>query len=443
MFVFPILFLIIGLFSYIRRNHTMVLFALTLITTGGFGLIASASYPLQMADLLIIPILIITVLEYSRDKHYFSVKGDKLGKIIFWILGFILLQYIRTIVVGEETPLWAFKVARVQLLFLIVFYIRKQTPKTLEKYVKLLIIFSSIQGVLYYLQLIGVTGILAEDYFDNSMIVRYTNYPWFMPFILVYFIVKKDINLTKRLFMLAFWGMMAILSQTRGVIIGVAACVLLLVLIQRNYKSIVYLVAGVAVYVVLIAPVFESRDASSSQGGTSEDISMIMSSGVVGLSEVQSTQVGTIVFRFGMLAERWLYLVDNPQYLPFGVGCIHEQSPNNHFYFNLGTTNEKFKYGRCMIESGDITWVPTLLRHGLFGTFLYIFLLLSWIIIGCKKYNSFNNTYAKTSCLIAVYVSFTSLNGALFDSAMYLMSLCIYLGLMESGIYQDNKQLVL
>lgn len=437
MFVFPLIFLLIALVSYAKRNHAMTLFGLTLIATGGFGLIAEADYPLQMADLLIMPILIITFVEYTKDRNYFSIKGDKLGKIVVWILGFTLFQYLRTVLLGADTPIWAFKVVRVQLIFLVVFYIRKQKPTVLEKYVKLLITFSTLQGVLYYLQLAGVTGILAQDYYDNSEIVRYTNYPWYMPFILVYYVVKKDINLATRIFMLLFWGMMAILSQTRGVIMGAAACVLMLVLIQRNYKSVVYLVAGMAVYAVLIAPVFESRTANDAHGSTSEDLQLMMSSGIVGLSQVQSNQVGSIAFRFGMLAERWVYLTDNPQYLPIGVGCIHEQSPNNHFYFNLGSVNAKFKYGRCMIESGDITWVPILLRHGLFGFIMYILLLVRWIVLGFKKYNNVSFPYAKTSCLIGVYLAITSLDGALFDSAMYLMSLCIYLGLMESGIYQE------
>lgn len=122
----------------------------------------------------------------------------------------------------------------------------------------------------------------------------------------------------------------------------------------------------------------------------------------------------TFAFRISMLIERILFIFTNPQYLLFGVGAVEESSPYNTFHFILGTPNDMYKYGYCMIDSADIVWVPYILRYGLAGiVFWYCYFRTLRRMF--KKYSK-----AQFSEVGSMYLTYMILNGFGSDSAFRL-----------------------
>ena len=417
----------------------MVLFSMLLIVTDGFGILPSEGGLLQKTDMLLLPTLYICYTERKRDKKFFSIKKDGIGKVVVIIIAFICLEYLRTIIYSIDSPIWALKVVRLQFFMLIYFYLRAQDMMVWKKFFRLALVFSFLQGVLYYLQLVGLTGILTREIDAAADNVRYGNYPMLTSFFIIYYLAYRGSNRTK-IIMLLYWGMMILLGQSRGAILGIAGVFFMLVLVQRNRKGLLLLAAGVAVYFFILNPLLAKRD-SGERASTSNDISFLMNSSANEMANAQIGQIGNVAFRFGMLAERWVYLTDNPEYIPMGVGCIHEESPANRFRFVLGTINEKFTWGKCMIESGDITWVPILLRFGVIGILLYGMLLIIWLFFSFRNYTSLSSPFSKTSCLMSACIITTSVGTTVFDATYTMFLLCIYLGMLMSDEYLKNQRM--
>lgn len=118
-------------------------------------------------------------------------------------------------------------------------------------------------------------------------------------------------------------------------------------------------------------------------------------------------ETGTLAFRTALLMERWKYILSNPEYLPFGVGMIDENSPNNRFNFFMGTAQDNLKFGKSQIESVDLLWATPLLRYGIMGIIFYCLFFILFI----KQFKCINNPYANIGALYIMLLLFTSMTG--------------------------------
>lgn len=118
-------------------------------------------------------------------------------------------------------------------------------------------------------------------------------------------------------------------------------------------------------------------------------------------------ETGTLAFRTALLMERWKYILSNPEYLPFGVGMIDENSPNNRFNFFMGTAQDNLKFGKSQIESVDLLWATPLLRYGIMGIIFYCLFFILFI----KRFKCINNPYANIGALYIMLLLFTSMTG--------------------------------
>jgi hypothetical protein len=190
---------------------------------------------------------------------------------------------------------------------------------------------------------------------------------------------------------------------------------------------------------VIIAPiamgVLEKKSAvSGSSMSTGEEIQLLFT-GVDNLRQV-GNEGGSSIFRFAMLIERFDYLIQNPEYLMFGVGAIHEDSPNcyNRFDFALGTRNEGRMFGKCMIESGDITWLPVTLRYGLVGIAMHLFILITIAKLARKR-----NDVLKILFPLIIFFFMKSFSGALFEKPWGCIELVIFLSMISRCITEKKE----
>lgn len=179
---------------------------------------------------------------------------------------------------------------------------------------------------------------------------------------------------------------------------------------------IIALIVGLLLYSVytnLISDRFNRYDVSF----TEEVISGISIKKIMDFSSYEGSnrevftwqENGTFVFRISMLAERIIYLFQNPEKILFGAGMIDEASPKNDFHFKLGTPNENYKYQYCQIESNDILWTSYLLRYGIIG-------ILFWIVLFHVCFKQFNNRQDQVNLVGLSYTLFLIINSFGSDS---------------------------
>lgn len=426
MIIVPIIVMLIAFYCYNQGKIAWLLICMTFFFTNGYMLIETNLFGVKPNDYLLFILAVITVREYVKDKSYFRVKGENCGRAVWLILIFLFFEAVRTFIFGIEEFGFTLKVLRINCLLFLYFYLRKVPIEELERYVKLNLIFCTFQGILFYLQVIGVNGILigrVEEAQTSTDVSRYCNYPYFAQYYLVYFIVNSNITLNKRILGSVFFGGMLILGMSRGLIMSTALAFAVYFLVQRRMKNVVFIAIGYLIYTLAVAPMLEAREQHDS--GSSSIVQDIAS--VATATDMSNIEIeGTFAFRIAMLMERWFYIKEKPVEAIVGVGIIHEESPHNNFMFSIGTANTAYWANHCQIESGDITWVPILLRYGLIGVSLYLFLLLAWCFQSYHLLNT-NNENLLTSALLSFSVTVGSLTNMVFDAyhTLFLTLFCI------------------
>ena len=426
MIIVPIIVTLLAFYCYNRGKIAWLLICMTFFFTNGYMLIETESFGIKPNDYLLLILVAISINEYFKDNQYFKVKGEICGRTVWLIFVLLLFEAVRTLVFGIEEFGFMVKVLRINSLFLLYFYLRKVSITDLERYVKLNLIFCTFQGVLFYLQVVGISGILIgriDEAQTSSDMSRYCNYPYFAQYYLIYFLVRSNITLMKRCIGSIFFGGMLIMGMSRGLIMSTALAFALYFFIQRSMKNVVYIAIGYLVYSLAVAPMLAAREKLDS--GSSNIIDDIVS--VTSAKDLENIEFeGTFAFRIAMLMERWFYIKEDPVDALVGVGIIHEESPHNNFDFSIGTVNPAYWANHCQIESGDITWVPILLRYGLVGAGVYLFLLLAWCYLSYNLLNT-NNEFVLTAALLSFSVTVGSLTNMVFDAyhTLFLTIFCI------------------
>lgn len=436
---------------YYSNKKAEFLLCFIALTCSGFGFFSSQGLPFKISDLIIIEVVYITINERLKDRNYFNSKNDIFGKIFITILLYYLFEFIRTVVFKIDTPIYAFKVVRYITVLFFYFYLRKISYSTFEKLFHYLLVCSVAQGIFFYLQLFGIQGILTgriDEAEKTGQITRYANFPVFSLFFTIYYVVKEKGNIFFRLFMIVFFAVMPVIGQTRSAIISPAIAIIAYFIIKRKIKYSIYIALGAIFFQLVVNPMFEYRDRHREKSTVDEIITIINNPTEAYNTYTSERNAGTFAFRIAMLVERSNYLADNPKCIPFGTGCIHEESPNNRFTFKLGTRNSRLERGFTMIGGADISWINILLLYGIGGIFLYTLLLYKWF----KQYLSFvkdSINYLFISCLLysitAFFLSFNSgylvMPSTLIYIQIFMAIVYIYSKreLLNKGYVQDSK----
>jgi len=424
-----VLFLIAIAF-YCCKKEVLTLFSIVLIGTNCFGFVSATRYILPPADAILLIVLIISFFEWRKDRKYFSVKGDEIGILIFVILAFLFMQFIRTVILGIDNVIFSYKTVRIQGILLLYFFCRKMSPGEYAYLFKLILFFSVVQGVFYYLQPFGINILQGVN---NDIIAeerRYSNIPLFAPYFILCFWGWWKMKVLNRVFWLLFFGGMVLLAQVRGVILSLGACILLAALFTKNKKKILITITAIFLSIIIVIPIFRARSQSGSS--ITDDIENVISGSKDGIDYSVRAQSGSMAIRLLMLLERGVFIVDNPVTALFGVGAIHEMSPANNFDFIFGTRNDLYDSGMCQIDSGDITWVPILLRYGFVGSAICVFFLVCWIIRSTKRIVVERMAFVRAACLMSVYLTITSFDTTLFDSFSSITLLCVFIGISNT-----------
>ncbi len=376
----------LSFYFYYKHKYAEMFLCLSMFVNELFGFaVGLGNSSIKSQDFLLVTIYIIILKEYIKEHHFWLDKDDKLGVIVFLCFIWTLIVFVGTIVLGVETPSYAFKAYRPFLVLPFFFVLKKMSMDDVNRYMQLMLFFSMVQGIFFYMQLIGFTGILAgygSDIEEGTLLSehRFGNYPSFAPFFFLFYLFNDNLRLYKKIFYLVFFGMMPIVGQMRGSVFALAIVSLLYFLIKRRKEHLYYVAFGIVAYVFIVMPMIDKRD-EGKELGTFEEIKMVVSNPGNVYSNYEENSGQNFLFRIAMLFERIEYMSKHPNVALTGVGCIHEDSPRNTFRFNLGTTTT-FADGKKhvnMLSSADIAWVGILMRYGYIGVLLFSFMLFIWI----------------------------------------------------------------
>ena len=435
-----IIFFLLSLYYYLRDNKGATFFCLTALVTNSFGFVDPEGIPIKSMDVVLVFTFITLIAGRLKSKYYFIVKGDPIALIILIIIAYTLLIFIGTVAFKIESPSNALKVVRPFFAYLLYFYVRTFTRKDFLNYVKILFVASVIQGVFYYLQLLGVNVLSGrvDEAETTGEITRYANYPIFAPFFVIYFLITHKESFARKLFVIVFFGMMLILGQMRGVIIALVLVIGMFFLLERKLKYVGYIVAGVIAYQLVIAPMFEYRTRNAQESTWTEIINVVKDPTNVYEDFTTGSSSGNFSFRIAILSERIIYIFQHPKYIPFGVGCIHEESSANTFEFQLGTANDRYEDGIGMLSSADIAWVGLLMKFGFLGVSLFLILFYLWARTGLPYVRKSRNSLFITASLMVVSSFMISFDGDNISRVSAIMTTIFYLAIVYK--YNHDKK---
>lgn len=305
------------------------------------------------------------------------------------------------------------------LLFFAMPFVRLYPISTFEKSVKLIMYMSVFATVLILMDHYAGTHILQKDagMFLSKSGVAYkrgaipTTYCIFYIFLLLtdYY---KDLNpKLKYLFVGLFFLSIAasmIRSQLFSVLLGIFFILYITEKIRISNLGTIFISVGLIMGIVL------------SDSGLRER-TLLGIKEVQGLSSTSSKkEEGNMTFRLNLLKERYEYVSSKWDRTLFGIGSIREKEfPTT---FKVGLYNAQI--GRAtQLDTSDIAWAILVLRLGILGTILLMFI---WVkMVGLFKICS--NTFGKAGYVFLCISFLISFCGPNFSQGNYWLFMLILL----------------
>ena len=427
-----IILLVIATYCYFNNKRGEVLLCMVALCSNCFGFVDSSGGSIKATDLVLFFAIFTSLDGILRNKRYLRLKNDPIGIVIVLILIYSFSNFLGTVLFHVESLSSALKVVRQEFVLLLYFYFRTFKKEDFKLFIKWVLVASVIQGVFYYLQLVGINVLSGRvDEAENvGEITRYANYPKFAYFFVIYYVISQKESTYHKLFLISFFWVMYILGQMRGATISSAAVIGVFFLLKKKLKYVGYIAIGAVAYLLVVAPMFEYRTRYKKQGTFTEIINVIKEpTNVYKQYSIGETE-GSFSFRIAMFSERVIFMYHNPQYLPFGVGCVHEESNSNIFYFHLGTANDMYKYGIGMLSSADIAWVGILMRYGIIGVALFLLLLFVWAREGLPHVKNSNDVLFIVCSVMVVSVLLGSFNSDNLGRMQSVFNILFYLAVV-------------
>lgn len=430
-----IILTVLSVFLYLNKKYLSFILSYTALMTELFMLDTIGS-SIRGSDLCLFMNFILLPVALSRRRRE-NINDKETNKVIKLFIGFIIFEFALTYLTGADSIGNAMKVIRIPLMFLAYYPFSTIPLDIYKRYIKIMLWVTIIQGILFLLQFVGI-NLLAGRFDTEAFTFAFAlNIPTFIYFYIFFSLDAKYIKKYKYP-LLALFFVILLFTYVRSIIIALLACIIIYIITIRGLKRSMPIILSLVIIAPIVMGVLEKKSTvSGSSMSTKEEIALLFS-GTDNLRRI-GNDGGSSIFRLAMLIERFDYLIQNPEYLLFGVGAIHEDSPNcyNRFDFALGTRNEGRMYGKCMIESGDITWVPVTLRYGLVGIVIHLAILITIIKLARKR-----KDILKILFPLIIFIFLKSFSGPLFEKPWGCIELVIYLSLLTRCI-TEKKELIM
>jgi len=366
-------------------------------------------------DYAIIIVTLIFLIEIDRNTQI--IKHNKISKFILVFILFVIANIIYSIIVKEYAIVDVIRASRHFLLFLSFFYFSKFNRKELVKLFKLLIYITIFVSILYILQYPLSTVLYGGDDVTTTLFkaggitwIRYYNIPILLTTAIFYLLFIR-----KNFYLLIILFTAALLPLHRTLIISIFITILLITT-KSNYRFFSYVIIFIVALVISQIDLFSTRLTLGFQ-----DVSDVYSKG----TEIAGNTLG---FRFAHFLERLNYIINHKNWF-FGLGFITEDSAfSNVLHFKIGLLNEKG--GVVQVDTGDFSWSLLIVKLGIVGTLLFVFVYVQFFIQSLK-YNSNCRILLWSVLLISFLLSFSST--ILFNHTTYVIIVFLYILVLKTN----------
>lgn len=403
LFVICTLLLLYGLIAYFSGHKGRGALVFFFFLTNGFHFLSYDWCPIKYTDFALAYLFVVALYNAVNGNKVFFKPQSKVYRIVTIIGIYITLEFIRTILLGEEIPYYALANYRTYLPFFSFWLVQELKEREVVKLFKLIAIITIGSTVLF-----GLQPLLNVQFFQHATVgeevygdfaVRYRNIPYLAYFFLMLVTTRLDFRKPWSFVLLFVFLWALFLTMHRAVLYAYILCIGVYLFLARSWgKAVQFGFIGMVAILLVGGATISRFEGRFGRGASLEDVKIVLDLDYESAKRNEfENEGGTLSFRVLLLMERVDYLISHPKYLVFGIGTRHEDSPKTRqFDFTLGThraSNDTIG----QISSGDLAWVNPLMNFGFLGIALLLY--LSWLIIRYLYYERKISSIAMASFL--------------------------------------------
>lgn len=365
----------IGFVYFFTKHKSVTLVAIVLLSTSYFGFVREFFYigsvSLQHGDLALL--LIFSLIHFKFTRNITELNGIRRSMILFFSFLFVSVCYdvvVRDISLGQ-----VFRTVRHLGYFAFFFLIPRFKYSDYRAFLIFLLFSTFFHGLIFLSQYLFGYSYSTNLILNEFGQARYGGSPVYLVVSIVILTVgisKSAIAISFEKILLVLLILAVVFSQSRGAIFSVIAVLFL----QQYLKSSAHLVSiiaflvtllGVSYIVGLFFPIISER--------FSNIVPEINLAVVMDYGNLQAFfHEGSLLFRWGMTFERFVFVLEDPVRMLLGVGYMPDMDLSS-LVFVLGTHSPMLPLGFEQYNSVDIFFPNIITRYGFLGSVFFLYML--------------------------------------------------------------------
>lgn len=402
---------IIGLFAFFNRQKHLTLIVIMLLSSSYFNLVENyfllGPISLQHGDLALLLIFILVLVRNKQSQKQF--KGIKKALNLFFIFLIISISY--DFLVRGTSLLQIFRTTREIGYLMFFFLINSFSWRDYQRLFHFLVVLTTFHAILYISQYVfnysytSYAASLRVSITNELGGSRYTNgpvyiIPVFVILVFLYSKQKKKYGLLLIMFFIAI-----ILAQSRGNITSAIFIIFLYLYLEKKINIETLLLTPFFAYlgynlILSFFPVITERFSS-----LTSDFSLI---GKIDYNNLETLRhEGSLLFRYGLSYERFMYVINDPIKILLGVGFVPDIDIIEPI-FSLGTYSPLLPTGFEQYNTADVFFPNIITRFGILGSILFINIIIKLMNFAFKNKKLFWGKILVTYIISLLLISFSS-----------------------------------
>lgn len=356
----------LGIILFLQRKIVPFLLLSTYIAFDGFGTLGDGIGRTGLDAFILMNIGILFIQKYVQKSIVLYDEDNRIARAVILILIYLLIRTFASVMLSEETLVYSFKVFRAELFILSYFVFIQIGNADFKKYFSYLLkIICVIGGVYLFSFLLWMSSGQSSEMFNHTAMLALS-----AP--LLFYVFFDGYDERHRILCIVIYSIFLLSTFSRGLLLATGVAFGYFIFrIRKLNKAILPIIVLLPFFYFLFSIVDRSKSENVSELSTAEEISNALT-----LDSFDEFEFGSFGLRFAMVWERIDYAMDKPKVIIFGIGSIHEDSPNNHLDFMVGSHKQQDGIRSMqMIDSNDVAILSHWFRYGIVWLALFVYFL--------------------------------------------------------------------